>query len=111
MGPQGARTKAMGKERAAAGDSGWMQVLQELLKYDIYKRSQGRMVRQITCLVIWVAIVLGAWRMYSLMPDAQPVFKYIVPALLLTVGLWVGYRVVNLPSFADFLIAVEAEMN
>ena len=24
---------------------------------------------------------------------------------------WVSYRVVNLPSFADFLIAVEAEMN
>jgi preprotein translocase subunit SecE len=27
------------------------------------------------------------------------------------VGLWLGFRVVNLPSFADFLIAVEAEMN
>jgi preprotein translocase subunit SecE len=29
----------------------------------------------------------------------------------LVVGLWLGFRVVNLPSFADFLIAVEAEMN
>jgi preprotein translocase subunit SecE len=25
-------------------------------------------------------------------------------------GLWTGYRVVNVPIFADFLIAVEAEM-
>jgi len=25
--------------------------------------------------------------------------------------LWLGFRIVNLPSFADFLIAVEAEMN
>ena len=29
---------------------------------------------------------------------------------LLLVGLWVSYRVVNFPKFADFLIAVEAEM-
>ena len=101
----------MGKERAVPGDSGWWQILHELLKYDIYKRSQGRMVRQITCMAIWVTIALGAWRMYSLMSDAQPVFKYVVPAVLLAVGLWVGYRAVNLPSFADFLIAVEAEMN
>ena len=27
------------------------------------------------------------------------------------VGLWVSYRVVNYAKFADFLIAVEAEMN
>jgi len=25
--------------------------------------------------------------------------------------LWLGFRIVNWPSFADFLIAVEAEMN
>jgi len=29
----------------------------------------------------------------------------------LAAGLWASYRVVNVPSFADFLIAVEAEMN
>jgi preprotein translocase subunit SecE len=100
----------MGKERAAAGgDSGWMQILQELFRYDLYKRTQGRMVRQITCLVIWVTFALGAWRMYSLMAD--PVFKYVLPFVLLVAGLWIGYRAVNLPTFADFLIAVEAEMN
>ncbi len=27
------------------------------------------------------------------------------------VGGWLAFRLVNLPSFADFLIAVEAEMN
>jgi preprotein translocase subunit SecE len=27
------------------------------------------------------------------------------------VGLWVGYRLVQFPPFADFLIAVEAELN
>ncbi len=30
---------------------------------------------------------------------------------LLLVGIWFGYRLVNIPQFADFLIAVEAEMN
>ena len=33
------------------------------------------------------------------------------PGLLLLLGLWAWYRVVNVPAFADFLIAVEAEMN
>jgi preprotein translocase subunit SecE len=36
---------------------------------------------------------------------------YFFPALLLIAGLWFGFRIVNLPQFADFLIAVEAEMN
>jgi len=30
---------------------------------------------------------------------------------VLVIGVWVAYRVVNIPRFADFLIAVEAEMN
>jgi preprotein translocase subunit SecE len=90
-----------------------MQALQELLRADVYKRSQGRMVRQITCLAIWAIFALGAWRMYSILPEAQVgfVFKYVVPTLLLVAGLWIGYRIVNIPTFADFLIAVEAEMN
>src|SRR5688500_5264018 len=106
MGPQGTRTKAMAKEKAvkAVPSSGWTQALQELLKYDVYKRSQGRMVRQITCLVIWVIFALGAWRMYSILPlkEVGLTLKYVVPSVLLVLGIWIGYRIVNLPSFADF---------
>ena len=40
-----------------------------------------------------------------------PLWQYALPGVLLMAGLWVAYRVVNVPSFADFLIAVEAEMN
>ena len=36
---------------------------------------------------------------------------YGVPGLILLAGVWFGYRLVNYPPFADFLIAVEAEMN
>jgi preprotein translocase subunit SecE len=100
----------MGKEKTwDAGGS--MHFLQNLLRTDLYKRSQGRIVRQVTCIVIWVVFVLGAWRLYSIMPAAQPAFKYAIPAVILVAGLWIGYRAVNEPTFADFLIAVEAEMN
>jgi preprotein translocase SecE subunit len=37
--------------------------------------------------------------------------RYLIPGLLLALGVWASYRVVNVPAFADFLIAVEAEMN
>ena len=38
--------------------------------------------------------------------------RYLIAgAILLLVGIWLGYRIVNIPQFADFLIAVEAEMN
>ena len=36
---------------------------------------------------------------------------YGLPGALAVVGVWAAYRSVNLPAFADFLIAVEAEMN
>jgi preprotein translocase SecE subunit len=37
--------------------------------------------------------------------------RFLIPGVLLFGGLWMSYRVVNVPSFADFLVAVEAEMN
>jgi preprotein translocase subunit SecE len=41
----------------------------------------------------------------------QLAVQYAVPSVLLVIGMWIGYRLVNYPPFADFLIAVEAEMN
>jgi preprotein translocase subunit SecE len=72
------------------------------------------MVRQFTCLAIWVAFGLAAWRLAPLLHVewlVQRAVAYVVAGVVLLVGLWLGYRIVNLPSFADFLIAVEAEMN
>jgi preprotein translocase SecE subunit len=40
-----------------------------------------------------------------------PSVRYTVPVLLLVLALWLAWRVVNMPVFADFLIATEAEMN
>jgi preprotein translocase subunit SecE len=38
-------------------------------------------------------------------------WQYVIPLTLLVVGFWAGFRIVNYARFADFLIAVEAEMN
>jgi preprotein translocase SecE subunit len=43
----------------------------------------------------------------KLLPDV----RYTLPILLSVVGLWLAYRVVNIPVFADFMIATEAEIN
>jgi preprotein translocase SecE subunit len=40
-----------------------------------------------------------------------PNLKFTVPLLLLAISIWLAWRVVNYPVFADFLIATEAELN
>lgn len=86
-------------------------IIHELMQVGIYKRSQGRITRQVTCAAIWLTIGIGLWRLQQTMIGSAVYLRYTLPALLLIVGVWVGYRLVNLPFFADFLIAVEAEMN
>ncbi len=48
-------------------------------------------------------------------PEAPRWIRYAValglPLLMLAVGCWAAFRLVSYPPFADFLIAVEAEMN
>ena len=74
-----------------------------------YKRSQGRVARQLTFAAIAVAVAVGAWKLNSV--AVTDVGKYVVPLVVLAAGLWAGFRIVNMPKFADFLISVEAEMN
>jgi len=80
----------------------------------MYKPTQGRIVRQLTALGIGVVIGLGCWSLYSTLRgslDADSWWIPGIPGLVLIAGLWFSYRIVNWPTFADFLIAVEAEMN
>jgi len=74
-----------------------------------YKRSQGKLARQITFAAMAVAVAVGAWKLNTM--AATPVGQYIVPLAVLAGGLWIAFRIVNIPRFADFLISVEAEMN
>jgi preprotein translocase SecE subunit len=98
-----------------------------------YKRVLGRQVRRLTILGILLVGVSGVYSLmyqnmlpdhwdlaipftqgpdggpqtFRLLPDA----RFTVPLLLLALTLWVAYRAVNMPAFAEFLIATEAEMN
>lgn len=86
--------------------------VQELFHTGIYKRSQGRITRQVTFAAIALAVVVGLWRLSLMLSTSFGTqVGFAVPGVLLLVGLWMSYRMVNVPEFADFLIAVEAEMN
>ena len=78
----------------------------------VYKRSQGRITRQVTFAAVAITCALAAWRMHvTFGPKLGLPLIYSLSGLLLVGGLWISYRLVNVPRFADFLIAVEAEMN
>ncbi len=74
-----------------------------------YKRSQGRVARQVTLVAMAVMVAVGAWQLNSM--GGTNVQQYVTPLVVLAVGWWASFRIVNLPKFADFLISVEAEMN
>jgi preprotein translocase subunit SecE len=91
---------------------------QELVHVGIYKRNQGRITRQVTWGAIAAGVALGCWRLSETLLDNKldrwldfPVLSGVFPSLLAVASWWMAYRLVNLPRFADFLIAVEAEMN
>ena len=94
--------------KKAEADSGW---LAEMFRTEIYKRSQGRVARQVTAAALGVIVLLGCLRLSDYNVGADMVLRYIMPMGLCLVGWWVTYRAVNIPKFADFLIATEAEMN
>jgi preprotein translocase subunit SecE len=88
----------------------------ELFRVNLYKRSQGKVARQVTFAALAVIVVLGAWRL-SVWLDGRfeaggrQQLEFILPLAVMAVGLWAAFRAVQLPSFADFLISVEGEMN
>ena len=118
---------------------------QELFHVGLYKRTQGRVTRQVTFAVVVVGLVAGLWQLHVTLGTglgnwpgswvaywnswmtyfgfwtiirndaAETVIRqsthHGLPFVLLLLSLWAAYRLVNVPNFADFLIAVEAEMN
>jgi len=83
----------------------------ELFSVGIYKRSQGRIARQVTFAVLAAVVALGAWSLQQFLMDRSVTAQFGAAGAVLVVGWWMSYRAVNMPRFADFLIAVEAEMN
>lgn len=90
----------------------------EMFAGSVYKGRQGRIVRQLSCLAIWLLFWFGAWQLYEVLRGGffdsvrnVPAVIYGVPAAFALLGTWFGYRVVNWPKFADFLISVESELS
>jgi len=99
----------MAKQKQDSQGSFWS----ELFNVGLYKPNQGRIVRQVTFLAVVVLACLAAYEIsrVSVVSGWFVGAKYAVPFLIGCVGVWFAYRVVNYTRFADFLIAVEAEMN
>lgn len=84
---------------------------QELVHVGVYKRTQGRIARQITFAAVALSIALGLFRLSTILTGKGLEWQLGLPLVLLVPGIWAAFRLVNVPAFADFLIAVEAEMN
>jgi preprotein translocase SecE subunit len=109
---------------------GWMYQLEDQGWFHThgYKRTQGLKLRRYTIIGILLVGLSGVWTMIHhqtigtgdlrlAMPFDWPTLtvlsdkQYAVPLLLTAATLWVAWRAVNVPPFADFLVATEAEMN
>jgi preprotein translocase subunit SecE len=104
----------MAKEQKAAANP----FFRELFQWNVYKKNQGRITRQVTFAAIAIVVALGGWRLstytFNLVAREGFLREFVhggVPMLLVLAGWWIAFRLVNMPNFADFLIAVEAEMN
>ncbi|WP_437228960.1 preprotein translocase subunit SecE [Planctomicrobium sp. SH661] len=102
----------------------------ELFQGRLFKPRQGRVVRQVTGLAVAAIFVAMAWRLHAtVLLDVGNTFtlrfpgtssgvdlpgslvRLGLPVLLGLTGCWLGFRLVNWPPFANFLISVEAEMD
>ena len=85
----------------------------ELFSVGVYNRSQGRIARQVTFAAIVLMVALGAWSLKGFLTQSVSNLTtvYVASTAVLVLGMWLAFRLVNMPRFADFLIAVEAEMN
>ncbi len=86
-------------------------VLTELFRTQVYKRTQGRVTRRVTFAALALGALMGCYRLsQQLQFGNDPYIRFGLPGLLFLLALWLCYRIVNIPRFADFLISVEAEM-
>jgi preprotein translocase subunit SecE len=90
-------------------------LLKELFRIRRYKNNQGRNIRFLTMFGVWAVFICGAYKFTQLAFDWAPLLqgqgvRYIVALVFILAGMWFGYRLVQWPVFADFLVSVESEM-
>lgn len=101
---------SMAKQKQESARGGFWS---ELFQVGLYKPNQGRIVRQVTFISISIIGFLAAWEVQrsGMLAALGSGGSYLGLVALGALATWFGYRIVNYSSFADFLIAVEAEMN
>jgi len=117
-------TTNQNKTAAGSGGSGVSSFLPELFRAGLFKPAQGRIVRQVTFFSVALLVCLVIWELYSsgwfnflnaAVADGEVappnIGKMLFSFVLAGIGIWTAFRLVNYAVFADFLIAVEAEMN
>jgi len=81
-----------------------------LFSAGLYNPTLGKTARRLTLLGLVILFVTGAAAAYrdNLLgnPGATGIYALAVSLL----GLWISFRTVNFPTFADFLVQVETEM-
>lgn len=86
-------------------------LLSTMLAAGVYKRNQGRLVRQVTVLAVWLLVFIGCYQLSTVaLAGFESPVRLGIPLVLAVVGAWCAFRVANYPPFADFLVSVEAEM-
>lgn len=85
---------------------------QELFQLRLFKPKQGRHARQVTLIAIGAVLAVGAWSLKTWLESEgfSTEVTIGVPLAVFAATMWAGFRLIQLPKFAEFLIAVEAEM-
>ncbi|MGL4594497.1 MAG: preprotein translocase subunit SecE [Thermoguttaceae bacterium] len=90
-------------------------LIRELFRLKPYKNTQGRLVRRLTMMAIMVMFAAGAYKFFKIdfyeWPIlGDPIARFAIACVIIAAGSWFAFRLVNWPSFADFLVSVESEM-
>ena len=107
---------SMAKQKST--DVANVSLISSMFRIGLYKPAQGRIVRQVSFVAFMILAWLVSWNigeiafvaeMFS--SDQSPISNWLCLLIFGSLGTWISYRIVNHPPFADFMIAVEAEMN
>jgi len=85
--------------------------INELTSVSLYKKTQGRLTRQLTLIAMIGVTVIGCWSLSnSWLIDSPEPMRYGLPVAIAVVFSWLAFRIINFAPFAEFLIAVQAEV-
>lgn len=86
----------------------------EIFAASLYKPNSGRIVRQVTAAAVAIVALFAAWKLHVFLNttyNIEPAVSLGSGCALAAGGIWMAFRLVNWPKFAEFLIDVEIEMS